>query len=115
MSDQEMVAARAAGEDVLGRRGFFANVDRARTFGGNSLSGVLDVAGVAVLVISSVLVVLLLTHHASGPTREDDWLTAAVVAICGATCALTLLSLSRLVTYVKACAVLLAKSSAELE
>lgn len=115
MSDQEMVAARAAGEDVLGRRGFFANVDRARTFGGNSLSGVLDVAGVATLIVSAILVVLLLTHHASGPTREDDWLTAAVVAICRATCGLCLFAMSRLVTYVKACAVLLAKSSADVE
>ena len=76
---------------------------------------VLDVAGVATLIVSAVLVVLLLTHHASGPTREDDWLTAAVVAICGATCGLCLFAMSRLVTYVKACAVLLAKSSADVE
>jgi hypothetical protein len=111
MSDQEMVAARAAGEDVLGQRGFFANVDRARAFGGNSLSGLLDIAGGLVLVVSLVMVTILLVRDGAG--GDDDWMLAGVMAVLGATSGLMLFALSRLVTYVKACAVLLAKSSAE--
>lgn len=105
-----MVVDRAAGEDVLGRRGLLANVARARTFGGSSLSGVLDIFGGLVLLGSAAIVALVLT---TGPAVDGEWLTAALVAICGSTCGLMLLALARVVTYAKACAVLLADVSAE--
>lgn len=110
MSDQEMVAARAAGEDVLGRRVFLSSVDRARTFGSSSLSGVLDIFGGIVLIASAVIVLLVVF---TGPDLDDEWLTACAIAIGGATSGLMLFALSRLVTYAKACAVLLAKVSSE--
>ena len=110
MTDQQMVAARAAGDDVLGRRGFFANVDRARAFGSSSLSGLLDVFGVLVMVAAGAIVVVLLT---TSPRPPGEWLTEALVAIGGTVGGLMLFALSRMVTYAKACAVLLAKVSAD--
>jgi hypothetical protein len=107
MSDQQAVVDRAAGEDILGRRVFFANVDRARAFGGSSLSGVLDVVGGLVLVAAVVIIVGLFLGD------DGQWLAAAVVAVGGVTCGLTLFAMARVVTYVKACAVLLAKLTAD--
>ena len=108
MTDQQVVAARAAGEDVLGRRGFFANVDRARAFGSSSLSGLLDIFGGTVLVGVVVIVVVYLMR---APDLDDTWLPASLIAMVGLTCGLLLLAVSRVVTYAKACAVLLAMTS----
>ncbi len=113
MSEQELVAARAAGEDVLGRRGFFANVDRARAFGANSLSGMLDIVAGIVIVGAWATVGVLLIARPIGQDDGSNTLIAALVACGGVTCGLILMAMSRLVTYAKACAVLLAQMSFE--
>jgi len=112
MSDNDSVVNRVVAEDLLGRRGFIASVDRARAFGSNSLSGMLDIVGGLVLVLAGVLVAMIASNHSPGVAEDSDWLVASLVAICGGTCGLLLFALSRLVTYGKACAVLLAKLSA---
>lgn len=105
-----MVAARAAGEDVLGRRRIFANVDRVRTFGSSSLSGALDIFGVVVFVATAVIVGVYLT---STPATDHTWLVASLIGVMGVATALLMFATARMVTYAKACAVLLARMTGE--
>lgn len=94
------------------RRRFSVYVDRAYAFGSNSLSGLLDIAGAVVMVGAVGLAVAWGLSADSGDAGQDRIL-AAVVGLAGVATSLMMFAMSRIITYVKACAVLLAKLSAD--
>lgn len=94
------------------RRRFSAYVDRAYAVGSDQLSGMLDIVGYVVMIGGFGLAVAWIVSADSGDVGQDR-IVGGIVALAGAATSLVLFALSRIITYVKACAVLLAKLGAD--